>query len=165
MGGQSRRQAEANAERAANDAEAKGAAHPTRVMPTPPAAATPRGAGAAPTRQVNPVASATSAELERLAVAALAMLNRVSRYVAEEDLDSDLSALLVTHDGPPGDRAQPTGARRLVGRFLAAADPLEPSGPELTSATAVRHRLAAYSDGRDPRAASRFRGQTIDAER
>lgn len=48
-------------------------------------------------------------ELERLAVAALAMFNRRSRHVTDDELDADLSALLATGEG---------GARRLVGRFF-----------------------------------------------
>jgi len=55
------------------------------------------------------VAALVEQELERLAVAALAMFNRRSRQVADHDLDADMTALIGANDD---------SARRLVGRFF-----------------------------------------------
>jgi hypothetical protein len=57
-------------------------------------------------------------ELERLAIAALAMFNRGSQYVAEEDLNDDLAALLLARPDVSADRSHQTDAQRLVGRFF-----------------------------------------------
>ncbi|HZM79799.1 MAG TPA: hypothetical protein VFC19_29055 [Candidatus Limnocylindrales bacterium] len=57
-------------------------------------------------------------ELQRLAIAGLAMFNRSSQFVAEEDLNDDLAALLLGDSDAGGDRASQTRAQRLVGRFF-----------------------------------------------
>ena len=64
---------------------------------------------------------AVEAELLRLSVIAFAMFNRRSQWVAEGDLDADLSALLGgRRDSPRGDtmRAGLTAAQLAVGRFF-----------------------------------------------
>lgn len=64
---------------------------------------------------------AVEAELLRLSVIAFAMFNRRSQWVAEGDLDADLSALLGgRRDTPRGDtlRADLTAAQLAVGRFF-----------------------------------------------
>ncbi|WFE98727.1 AAA family ATPase [Micromonospora sp. WMMD964] len=64
------------------------------------------------------VSALVDEELERLAIAALAMFNRGSQYVAEKDLDEDMRALLLAHPYGGPDRAHQTGSQRLVGRFF-----------------------------------------------
>jgi hypothetical protein len=63
---------------------------------------------------------AVETELLRLSLVAFAMFNRRSQWVAERDLDTDLSVLLDSPDRrPPGAmRAQLTAAQLAVGRFF-----------------------------------------------
>jgi hypothetical protein len=63
--------------------------------------------------------NAVETELLRLSVVAFAMFNRRTQWVAEADLDTDLSMLLGSRDRqPPGLRAQLTAAQLAVGRFF-----------------------------------------------
>jgi hypothetical protein len=57
-------------------------------------------------------------ELERLAVAALAMFNRGAQSVTGEQLGEDLQALLSEPATVSTDRTAPSDAQRLVGRFF-----------------------------------------------
>jgi hypothetical protein len=57
-------------------------------------------------------------ELERLAIAALAMFNRGAQSVTGEQLSEDLQALLSEPTPMSVDRSAPNDAQRLVGRFF-----------------------------------------------
>jgi hypothetical protein len=62
---------------------------------------------------------AVEKELLRLSVVAFAMFNRRSQWVAEADLDDDISILLGSRERqPPGLRAPLTAAQLAVGRFF-----------------------------------------------
>ncbi|HEY9367369.1 NACHT domain-containing protein [Streptomyces sp.] len=64
------------------------------------------------------VRQAVEYELLRLAVAAFGMFNRGRQWVAEDELEVDLGALLPQPAGEQGLRAALTGAQKTVGRFF-----------------------------------------------